>query len=220
MSPLCFWLRGCIGALSAALLAGCAQHGAMLPSTPLSPAWLGALQGAVRPDSGPPSCRGQKSTKNYSSLTVTLSTRGGSLCIPEYGGFGGSVKYPGANPSVKLQLISSTTNYDHLPELGQGTAIFYLQLALSGATQFGSHVKAGGGLTAKEILPGMPYSAYGQATISGFTLKFGPCYSVATKGKYGGVIGAIGTLLKGVTIPVAAKGIIELYSGKQTSTKC
>jgi hypothetical protein len=220
MSPLFLWLRSSLGALAAALLAGCAQHGAMLPSTPISPASLGSLHSVALPDSGPPPCKGQKTTKNYSSLTVTLSTRGGSLCIPEYGGFGGSVRYPDANPSVKLQLISSTKNYNHLPELGQGTAIFYLQLALSGATQFASHVQAGGGLTAKEIIPGMPYSAYGQATISGFTLKFGPCYSVATKGKYGGVIGAIGTLLKGVTIPVAANGIIELYSGKQTGTKC
>ncbi len=65
-----------------------------------------------------------------------------------------------------------------------------------------------------------PYTAYGRATISGFPFNFGPCYSVATKGKYGGVIGGVGTLLKGVFVPAAASAVIELYSGKQTSAKC
>ncbi len=107
-----------------------------------------------------------------------------------------------------------------MPQLGQGTAIFYLQLALSGGTSFAPKVAAGGGLTAKKIVPGKPYTAYGQATISGFTIDFGPCDTIATKGKYGGVIGGIGTLLKGQSIPVAASGVIEIYAGKQTSTKC
>jgi hypothetical protein len=202
-------------ALPACALAACSTHAAApLPSTAL------VAPAVVLPDAGPPACKGQKTTKNYASLTVTLSTKGGSLCIPAYGGFGGTVKYPGANPSVKLKLISSTKDYNDLPQLGQGTAIFYLQLALSGGTSFAPKAQAGGGLTAEQIVPGKPYTAYGQATISGFTLKFGPCYSVATKGKYGGVIGGIGTLLKGQQIPVAASAVIELYSGKQTSKKC
>ncbi|MBV8280536.1 MAG: hypothetical protein JO347_00545 [Candidatus Eremiobacteraeota bacterium] len=202
-------------ALPASILAACSTHaGGPLPSTAFAP------PAVALPDAGPPACKGQKTTKNYASLTVTLSTKGGTFCIPAYGGFGGSVSYPGANPSVKLNLISSTKNYNHLPQLGKGTAIFYLQLALSGGTSFGSHVQAGGGLTAKKIVPGKPYTAYGQATISGFTFPFGPCYAVAKKGKYGGVIGGIGTLLKGQTIFAAASGLIEIYSGKQTSTKC
>lgn len=209
------FIRIAFCALPACALAACSMHAAApLPSTALVP------PAVVLPNAGPPACKGQKTTKNYSSLTVTLSTKGGSFCIPAYGGFGGSVKYPGANPSVKLNLISSTKDYNHLPQLGQGTAIFYLQLALSGGTSFAPKVQAGGGLTAKKIVPGKPYTAYGQATISGFTFSFGPCYSVAKTGKYGGVIGGIGTLLKGQTIFAAASGVIELYSGKQTSTKC
>ncbi len=208
-------LRIAFCALPASALAACSTHAAApLPSTAFAP------PAAILPDAGPPPCTGQKSTKNYASHTVTLHSKGGSFCIPAYGGFGGRVKYPGADPSVKLKLISSTKDYKHLPQLGQGTAIFYLQLALSGGTSFGPNVQAGGGLTAPKIVPGKPYTAYGQATISGFTLNFGPCYSVATKGKYGGVIGGIGTLLKGQTIPVAASGVIEIYSGKQTSTRC
>jgi len=202
-------------ALPACALAGCSTHAAApLPPTALAPPAAGL------PDAGPPSCKGQKTTKNYASLSVTLSTKGGSFCIPAYGGFGGAVKYPGANPPVKLKLISSTRDYNHLPKLGKGSAIFYLQLALSGGTSFAPKVRAGGGLTAEKIVPGKPYTAYGQATISGFTIDFGPCYAVAKAGKYGGVIGGIGTLLKGRSIPVAASGVIEIYSGKQTSTKC
>ncbi|HVR46407.1 MAG TPA: hypothetical protein VMT95_07205 [Candidatus Binatia bacterium] len=208
-------LRIAFCALPASALAACSTHAAApLPSTVFAP------PAGVLPDTGPPACKGQTTKKDYASLTVTLSTKGGSFCIPAYGGFGGSVKYPGANPSVKLNLISSTKDYNHLPQLGRGTAIFYLQLALSGGTSFAPKVQAGGGLTAKKIVPGEPYTAYGQATISGFTFSFGPCYSVAKKGKYGGVIGGIGTLLKGQTIFAAASGVIELYSGKQTSTKC
>jgi hypothetical protein len=191
----------------------------MLPSTSLAPG-LARGAGSAQPDLKPPPCKGQKTTKNYASLTVKLSTQGGSLCIPAFGGFGGSVKYPSANPSVKLHLISSTTNYNHQPKLGKGMAIFYLQLALSGGTSFGTNVQAGGGLTSKKIVPDQPYTAYGQAVVSGFKVLFGPCFVVATKGKYGGVIGGIGTLLKGRSIPVAARGVIEVYAGKQTGTQC
>ncbi len=205
-------MRGSLAALAVVFLAACAQHGStLLPSSALA---------RVQPDLVPPNCKGQKTTKQYASLTVTLSTQGGSLCIPSFGGFGGKLKYPSANPSVKLKLISSTTNYDQMPELGQGTAMFYLQVALSGGTSFGGNVRAGGGLTSATIVAGNPYTAYGQAKVDGFKLNFGPCYTIATKGKYGGVIGGIGTLLKGVRVPAAANGVIEIYSGQQTSKQC
>ena len=211
MSFLRLFLRGWIISV-AATLAACAQHGAMLPSTGLGPNLL--------PDAGPPACKGQKNTQNYASLTVKLSTIGGAFCIPAYAGFGGSVKYPSAKPAVKLTFVSSTKNYNHQPHLGKGTAIFYLQLALSGATSFGTKGTAGGGLTAAAIVPGKPYTAYGQAVLFSVPFNFGPCYTIAIKGKYGGVIGAVGTLLKGQNIPGAAKGVIEFYAGKQTGMKC
>lgn len=207
-------LRNALASAVALGIAACAHAGPIVPSAPLG------LQAVAFPDANPPACKGQKSTKKYASLTVTLSTEGGAFCIPEFGGFGGKIKYPAANPSVKLNLISSTTDYNNLPQLGSGTAIFYLQLAISGHTTFGSKVGAGGGLTSKTIVPGDPYTAYGQAVVSGFKFDFGPCYAVAKKGKYGGVIGGIGTLLKGESIPVPASGFIEIYSGQQTSTTC
>lgn len=204
-------LRGSLLALAASVAVGCAaRQTAPLPPTPFASIEL----------SGPPPCKGQKTTKYYATLTVTLSSQGGKFCIPAFGGFGGKVKYPAANPSVKLTITSSTTNYDHMPELGQGTAIFYMQLALSGGTTFGSTGTAGGGLTSQQIIAGNPYTAYGQAKAFGIKKNFGPCYTIAKQGKYGGVIGGIGSLLKGQNVPFAVTGVIEIYSGKQTRTKC
>ncbi|MGB8908553.1 MAG: hypothetical protein WCC84_07360 [Candidatus Cybelea sp.] len=214
MTLVRFSVRGVICVATAALLSACAQQGAFMPASSFVPEQI------ALPDLTPPKCNGQKSAKKYSSLTVTLSTKGGSFCVPEFGGFGGTIKYPGANPSVKLALISSTKDYNHLPQLGTGTAIFYLQLAISAGTTFGNQVPAGGGLVAKQIVPRQPYTAYGQAEISGFKFNFGPCYTTAKKSKYGGILGGIGTLLKGAYVPSAASGLIEIYSGKQTATQC
>ncbi|HEY1882706.1 MAG TPA: hypothetical protein VGG51_06670 [Candidatus Cybelea sp.] len=214
MSFLRCCLRGSSAAVALIALAACAQHGsALLPA--------GALgQTAVTPDLVPPDCKGQKTTKEYASLTQTLSTKGGSLCVPAFGGFGGTIKYPPANPSVKLELTSSTTNYDHMPSLGSGMPIFYMQLAIQGGTSFGNNVEAGGGLTGKQIDPHKPYTVYGQAVIYRIPFNFGPCYAKASKGKYGGVIGGVGTLLRGVQIPGAATAVVEIYPGKATGTKC
>jgi hypothetical protein len=175
---------------------------------------------AAMPDLAPPACKGQKDSKNHATISEKLLTKGGSLCIPAFGGFGGTIQYPSAKPSVKMKLTSSTTNYNKMPELGPGTALFYLQLAISGATNFGNNVPAGGGLTAKKIVPGDPYTAFGAATIFGVTFKFTPCYTIATKGKFGGLIGGVGTLLKGQMVPSAATGVIEIYSGKHAGGKC
>jgi hypothetical protein len=215
MSRIRLSFRGLLVIATAALLAACAQHGdPMLPSTSI------ATQALAMPDAKVPKCKGQKTTKEYASLTVTLSTEGGSFCIPRFGGFGGTVNYPSANPSVQLQLISSTSDYDNLPQLGSGSAIFYLQLAISGATQFGANTSAGGGLTSKDIVPGDAYTAFGEAIVYGFKYHFTPCYTIATKGTYGGVIGGLGTLLKDVDIPAKASGFVEIYSGEQSSSEC
>ncbi len=180
------------------------------------------MQGAaIAPDAGPPACKGQQTTQQYASITETLLTAGGKLCIPAFGGLGGSVKYPPANPSTSISLTSSTTNYNHkLPSLHSGTPIFYLQLSVKGSTSFGNAVKAGGGLTGKPILPGSAYTAYAQAKIDGFPINFKPCYAVATHGKYGGVLGGVGSLLKGQSVPAGAAGVIEIYPGKSTGDQC
>jgi hypothetical protein len=217
MRPRLLQPRAVASLLAAALLSACAGHSgnALLPSVPSS-----LTPSLFAPMASPPACKGQKSSKKYGSLTVTLSTSGGSFCIPSYGGFGGSVTYPSANPSVKMKLISSTTDYNHkLPPLSSGKPIFYLQLALNGATNFGTNVAAGGGLAGKKIIPSKTYTAFAQASADGITLPLKPCYLIAKTSKYGGVISGIGTLLKGLSVPVPASGLIEIYTGKLGGAK-
>jgi hypothetical protein len=206
--------RFSLAAITAAvLLAACAQPAAF-------PSSVSGMQYRIAPNATVRPCKGQENYQDYASLTVKLKSNGGAFCIPEYGGFGGKVQYPGATPSVKLQLISSTTDYDNLPQLGSGSALFYLQLAISGATRFASSTSAGGGLTSQSIVPGDTYTAFGEAVVFSYHYEFPPCYAVATKGKYGGVIGGLGTLLKGVKVPAKGSGFIEIYSGQQSSTQC
>jgi len=201
--------------LSLALLSACGRSGAgLLPST-VAPSLERPLHAA------PPKCPGEKVKPKFGSLTVPLSTSGGSFCIPAFGGFGGNIEYPSANPSVSLKLVSSTTNYNgSLPSLSAGKPIFYLQLSISGPTTFGTNVPAGGGLEGKQIVPAQTYTAFAEASALGITDKLTPCFLVASKNKYGGIISGLGTLLKGLNVPVAAQGIIEIYSGKHASSNC
>lgn len=213
--PMTFRWTAMLALASALAAAGCASnpHGGVLPET--------LQMSRFAPDTTPPACPNQKTTKQYASVKETFATTGGTICIPAFGGLGGSVAYPPAHPSTSVSLIASTTNYNHkLPSLHSGSPMFYLQLAIAGGTTFGSKVKVGGGLMGKPIVAGKSYTAYAQAKIYGFPVNFGPCYAVAKKGKYGGTIGGVGSLLKGQSVPGGVSGVIEIYSGKFTGTKC
>jgi hypothetical protein len=205
-------VAGSLAIVATLVFSACAQHGnGLLPVAP--PA-------VAIPDRTPRSCKGQVNKSEYATLTAKLKTGGGSFCIPAFGGFGGDLKYPSLNPSIALTLSSGTENFDNFPTLGSGTPIFYLAFSTSGGTRFGKDLKSGGGLTGKQIVAGQPYTAYGQASLYGDKVKFGPCYTTAAKGKYGGVIGGIGALLKSEDIPFKVSGVIEIYSGEQTGTEC
>ena len=201
-----------------ACLAACAQSGqGSLPQNALSSAAVFAPRGDT---ATPPPCTGQKDSKKYSYATVTLSTKGGSFCVPSFGGYGGSISYPSAKPSIKMKVTSSTTDYNKMPQLGTGTAQFYLQFNINNPTSFGSKVQAAGGLTSAAIKVGTTYTMYGQATIASYKLKFGPCYSTATKGQYGGVIPAIGALFEFADVPYKGTALVEVYSGKTAKNAC
>jgi hypothetical protein len=214
------FLRGSLALVAAAALGACAQHGgAMLPSSSL------ALQGNALPLTSaatktPPPCKGQKSFKDHASLSVTLSSNGGLFCVPAIAGFGGTLSYPKADPSAKVKITSSATDYDKLPQLGTGTAIFYLQFDLTGGTKFGSQIRNAGGITSEAVVTGKPYTAFGQATVGSSKEEFGPCSLTAIYGKYGGVLRSVGGLFEYGVVPPGAQGFIEIYSGKQTNTKC
>jgi uncharacterized lipoprotein len=83
-----------IVAVTAISLAACGGS-QVLTQTNAAPASLAA------PDIAPiPACKGQKSTKQYASIGAKpLSTKGGILCVPRFGGWGGSMNYPGASSS-------------------------------------------------------------------------------------------------------------------------
>jgi hypothetical protein len=199
------------------VLAGCAGGS----GTSVVPATGAPAAAIVAPLKTPSLCKGQKTTKASATSNETLNAAGGAFCIPAFKGFGGTIYYPTASPAISINVISSITNYNHkMQPLGSGTILFYLQLATSGAVTFGPSAKAGGGLSSKTIKPGQAYTAFGQASIDGFPASLTPCYTVAKKGRSGGTIGGIGSLLKSQNIPAAASGYIEIYVGKQTTLKC
>ena len=167
----------------------------------------------------PPACAGQKKTQKYALDKETMSPGRGALCIPAFGGFGGTLKYPAVKRQVKTVVISSTTNYAGYPLLGNGTPIYYLQLVLARKTTFGAKVAGGGGLASAEIVPGETYTAFPEELVAGFWQAFGQCYAVATKGKYGGTIAGIGSLLAGSTFD-GTSIYIEVYPGRQGGRAC
>jgi hypothetical protein len=195
-------------------LAGCTGSQTATGSTVPAPATF------ARAMTGPPICKGQRTTKNYGSITVKLRAMGGSLCIPAFGGFGGSMQYPGVERSVKLTVRTSTKDIYNEPQLGNGTSIVYLNLHFHAGTHFGSNLKSKGGLTSQAISPGGTYTAYGIVAVGHLVLRFPPCYAVAVLGPYGGVLPNIGHLFSDTTITGPGYGVIEIYSGEQVSQEC
>ena len=168
-------------------------------------------------------CTGQTTGGSSASVTQTLATSGGSLCIPAFGGFGGAIAYPTSSNAVNITLTSSTTNTGGYPALGTTTPIFYLGISLAGGTTFGTGAPAGGGLAAPSatIVPGQTYTVYGQATLLGVPVNFSPCQSVATAGGGGtGVISGLGTVLKNVSVPISASGVLEIEHVTSGSGPC
>jgi hypothetical protein len=190
--------------------------GTATPSPSPSPTATATASAAptATPTSGAQACAGQTTTGTSAAATETLATTGGSLCIAAFGSFGGTIVYPTVSTSISATLTSSTTNIAGYPALSTGTPIFYLQLALGGATTFGTGTTAGGGLSSTSITPGQFYSVFGQATIFGVSAAFTACVTTATAGDGGtGMLSGLGTVLKGVNVPAAATGLLEIYPG-------
>ncbi|MFZ0030681.1 MAG: hypothetical protein WAK84_02270 [Candidatus Cybelea sp.] len=176
----------------------------------------------ARAMTGPPTCKDQRSKKKYGSMAVKLKTKGGSFCIPAFGGFGGWMPYPGVDRQVKLTIRTSTENIYNEPQLGTGTSIIYLNLHFHAGTRFGSSFKSksGTGLSSQSISPGSTYTAYGIVAVGHLDLMFPPCYTVAVREAGRGVLPHLGELFSGTTITGAGYGVIEIYSGEQVSQEC
>jgi hypothetical protein len=169
---------------------------------------------------GPPACNGQRTTKKFGDITTRLRAKGAAFCIPAFGGFGGTMEYPGAGPAVKLTIRTSTENIYDEPQLGTGTSIVYLNLHFHAGTHFRSNLKSKGGLTSETIDAGDVYTAYGIVQVGHLVLMFPPCYALATQGPYGGVLPNLGHLFSGTGVTGAGYGVIEVYSGAQVSEEC
>jgi hypothetical protein len=204
--------------LATIVVAACAQHAATLPAAPLSSAY--AAESLISPATDPPKCKHQKDTKKRASLTVKIARAGGSFCVPEFGGFGGSIEYPKANRADELTIRTSTSNIYNELLLGSGTPIVYLNLHFHSNTIFGGHVRSSGGLESAQIDAGQPYTAYGIVAVGHLDLMFPPCYSTATSGAYGGVLPDLGGILRNITITGNGYGVIEIYPGEQVTSQC
>jgi hypothetical protein len=165
------------------------------------------------PTSSSQACANQTTTGTNATASQKLVTAGGAVCLPLFATYGGSIVYPTVSAQITATLTSSTTNLGAYPALSTGTPIFYLQITLSGATNFGTGSTAGGGLTSPSIIAGQTYSVFAQVMIFGIASNLTPCQAMATAGTGGGVIAGLGTVLKGVSIPAATTGLVEIYPG-------
>ncbi len=200
-------------AIVAGIVSGCAsQSNVTMPQE-------NAAGSIILPQAGPPACKGQKTTKSSSSAAEKLSSKAGSLCIPTFHGFGGSLEYPGATPAGKV-TVTSTTIDNGFPTQGSGTPAFYLEIALPAATAFGSALHAGSGLTGKTIKAKADYTVFSAYLKYGFWYAALSCYTVAKPGKHGGVLDGLGTVLKGQSFGGPYTLLFEVYPNQQSATPC
>jgi hypothetical protein len=214
-----------------ALVAGCAGHSTVIPTQGTSEGSDAVVPLVSLPLAAPRDCKGQKKKGSDASATETLSAHGGSLCIPAIDGVGGALEYPGAKPSVKVTVTTTTKNSDHFPyppNQPDAKAVIYLEIGSTGtSTTFGTALRSGAGVSGKGIKPHSTYTAYSAfETFGGFWKQpsgESTCFAVAKAGKRGGVIG-LGSLLKGQTInsaPASASGtpfLIEIFAGQESGT--
>lgn len=177
--------------ISLIILAGC---GGNVPSLRLiqSSSAHKTSQNAVDVTRTPPKCKGQKSIPHGAQVIEYISRRGEALCAPSFDGFGGELGFPGAHPPGKIKLI---VRANQVMKLGDLKAIFTLEWLPAWQFSFGSTAPPGG-ITGKKIIPGKTYTAYGRYSFDGGSAKVGPCYSVASRGKFGGVFKNLGTLME------------------------
>jgi hypothetical protein len=213
----------------AALIATCSFAACSGPSASVAPqpAQLAPTQ-LVSPDKAPPSCKGQTNSSDYASGTAqSLSTKGGVLCVPRFGGWGGSMSYPGpTGAGATMSLIGSTTAYSGpiwpSPSGEPGTAIFYIQAtASSNGIKFVSKIPKGGELDSKKLKVNKTYTV--NATLIAFGSQFeliGECYGKANKGPYGPYLTGLAGALAGHGFTGGTRAVIEIIPGKFASKKC
>jgi hypothetical protein len=205
-----------------ALLAGCGQAGgnvAVTPGTTTASA-VQSFPAAHAPAGNPPRCQGQRSRKHYAQTVTKLKQLGGTICVAEFRGFGGTLEYPTVERSIKLTNRTTVADIYNQPEMGSGAPLLYLNLHFAANTRFGAGVRSQGGLESRKFVAGQSYTAFGQVAVGHLVFMFTPCYSVATSGAYGGLLPNVGALFDNATITGNGFGVIEIYPGAQVSQQC
>jgi hypothetical protein len=217
-------------AVAIAVLAGCAGNPGMVPNQTILASRSASTSlglGDIVPDvSTPPKCKGQKNTSEYAkAATQHLKANGGSLCVPEFGGWGGALQYPktyGSYDGYTVNLIGSTKAYKGalLPPAGATPPIYYLQVGFNSFPGFYPTLPKGNPLVSSHLTPKKSY------TLELFIYFYGlgwdeenSCYQVAEKSKYGGSLADVGALFEKVTF-LEKNGAIEIFKGQLVSTQC
>jgi hypothetical protein len=183
----------------------------------------GAPSSVTALDSAPP-CKGQKNTKEYASIGAkALSTKGGTLCVPSFGGWGGTMDYPGPTSQASMALISSTTAYNPgaFPPPGSVNPIFYIQFKMNSyGVVFSSKLPAAGGLSSKSLTVGKFYTAQGASDVGSLWDVLGECSTKAFATGRGPTILGIGFVLENVHMGEASSGVISILPGKLATSRC
>ena len=96
----------------------------------------------ARAAAAPPHCPGQKMREQFAQIKVKLQTQSGSLCIPEFHGFGGTMQVPGVEQSVPAR--APIQHEKHLrraiARVGNGDLLFEPSLHRRNALQYEAKV--------------------------------------------------------------------------------
>lgn len=214
--------------IATALLAGCAGQTAVVPpqTTSAAPSALANVGiNAILPDVALPKCKGEKSSKLFATVqSEKMSTKGGTLCVPAFGDWGGSLQYPNLNysQSFTVTLISSVKAYGSgpWPPNGSQTPIFYLQYQFSGLPGFGANLPKGNPLASSHLAFKKPYTVeIWEYNYGGLWTSIGSCYQVGAKSKYGGALSGVGAPWVNQFYRDKT-GVIEIFKGELVTTRC
>jgi hypothetical protein len=132
--------------------------------------------------------------------------------VPSLRGFGGFLGFPGVRPAPQpVKLIVSVPKQGLHP-------IYNLEWLPAAQFTFGKTAPPGG-ITGSKMTPGETYTGYAVIYFKGSHKNVVPCYSVATRGKYGGVFNGLGTLMENQGGSFLAWDLM-IFDGKETSRKC
>jgi hypothetical protein len=198
----------------AVLLQGCESNQSLrVVSTDTSP--LTSSEAATK--TRPPKCKGQVVIAHHAEVTEQIPREGAGLCVPSFRGFGGDLGFPGVHPAPEpVKLIVTVPQLGMV--LGNHRPIFNLEWLPGAQFTFGKTAPPGG-ISGARMIPGKTYTGYGVIGFKGGTKKVGPCYSVAARGKYGGVFNNLGTLMEKQGDSFITWDLM-IYDGKEANRGC